>query len=545
MKCLLPSHILLLLLIGSNNSALSQKNARLPRLVRSNAVTQLIVEEKPFLVLGGELGNSSASDINYMRPIWPALQAMHLNTVLLPVYWELLEPVEGEFDFTLVDSMMDAARKHQLKLVLLWFGTWKNSMSCYAPAWVKTNLQKFERARDSKGRGLEILSAFSKDNLQADVSAFTALMKHISSTDETTHTVIMVQVENEIGMLTEAREYTDAARLAFDSKVPAVLMDYLQKHKNDLVPEFRQVWEKTGFTTAGNWEQVFGKGLGTDEIFQAWHYALYTQAVAAAGKKAYNIPMFVNAALNYKNVDPGQYPSAGPLQHLIDVWQAAAPAIDFLSPDFYNPYFRRYSDQYTRRGNPFFIPEIRSEPDNAAKVFYTIGHYKGVGFSPFSIESTPSPKDEPITKSYEVLAQMIPVITQAQAGGKIEGVLLDSTVLKQEIIMGKYKLNVAHDYTLGWSPESKKPNWPQGGGLIIQAGEDEFIIAGTGIVVTFSPASVVNTSVGILQANEGRYVNGVWQPGRRMNGDQDHQGRHIRIAGKEFGIQKVKLYEYR
>lgn len=545
MKCLLYSIILLLLFIGSNKITLSQKNTSVPRLVRSNGITQLIVEEKPFLVLGGELGNSSASDIHYMQPIWPALQAMHLNTVLLPVYWELLEPAEGQFDFRLVDSMIVAARQHQLKLVILWFGSWKNSMSCYAPAWVKTNQQKFERAQDSRGRGLEILSAFSKANLQADINAFTALMKHINIMDASTHTVIMVQVENEIGMLTEAREYTGAAQLAFNSEVPVVLMDYLQRHKDDLVPELRQVWEKTGFATTGNWEQVFGKGLGTDEIFQAWHYALYTQAVAAAGKKAYNIPMFVNAALNYKNVNPGQYPSAGPLQHLIDIWQAAAPAIDFLSPDFYNPYFRRYSDQYTRRGNPFFIPEIRSAPDNAAKVFYAIGHYKGFGFSPFSIESSPSPKDEPIAKSYEILQQLMPVITQAQAAGKIEGVLLDSMVLQQEIIMGKYKLNLAHDYTLGWSPESKKPNWPQGGGLVIQTGEDEFIIAGTGIVVTFSPASGVNTSVGILQSDEGHYVNGIWQPGRRMNGDQDHQGRHIRIAGKEYGIQKVKLYEYR
>jgi hypothetical protein len=229
----------------------------------------------------------------------------------------------------------------------------------------------------------------------------------------------------------------------------------------------------------------------------------------------------------------------------MDIWQAAAPKIDFLSPDFYNPNFKFYCDLYVRRNNPFFIPEIHSEPNNAAKVFYAIGHYKGIGFSPFSIESTVSPLDEPISKSYELLEQLSPVILKHQAASKIEGVLLDSTIRKQEIIMGNYKLTVMHEYTLGWSPDAKKPGWPESGGVIIQTGDDEFIIAGTGIVVTFSIASGTNKSVGILRADEGRYVNGVWKPGRRMNGDQDHQGRHIRIAGKEWGIQQVKVYEYR
>jgi len=542
-RILKPSFFLLL--IGCFTFSFSQRNNTLPKLVKTNGCTQLYVDQKPFLVLGGELGNSSTSNIDYMRPIWPKLKAMHLNTVLAPVYWELMEPVEGQFDFTLVDSMIAGARKQDLKLVLLWFGSWKNSMSCYAPAWVKINQKKFERAKDSKGNGLEILSAFNDDNLKADINAFTVLMKHIRKVDSDLNTVIMVQVENEIGMLTEAREYTDAANLVFKSKVPDELMNYLKKNKDKLVPEFLKLWEKKGFSFNGTWEEIFGKGLSTDEIFQAWQYANYTNAVADAGKKAYDIPMFVNTALNYKNVDPGQYPSAGPLPHLMDIWQAGAPQIDILSPDFYNPYFRMYCDLYVRRNNPFFIPEIRSEPNNAAKVFYAIGHYKAIGFSPFSIETTASALDEPISKSYDLLQQLAPIILQYQGTTKIEGILLDSILQKQEIIMGNYKLTVAHDYTLGWSPEAKKPGWPESGGLIIQTGNDEFIVAGTGIVVSFSLASGVNKSVGILRAEEGQYINGEWKPGRRMNGDQDHQGRHIRIAGKEFGIQQVKVYEYR
>lgn len=522
----------------------AQSKETRPRLVKTNGVTQLYTDGKPFLILGGELGNSSASDINYMRPIWPKLRSMHLNTVLAPVYWELMEPQQGKFNFTLVDSMIAGARKQNLKLVLLWFGTWKNSMSCYAPEWIKLNQQTYERAIDTKGHGLEILSAFNKNNLQADITAFAALMKHIARVDSIAHTVIMVQVENEIGMLTEAREYTAAANLAYGRKVPDVLINYLKKNKNELVPEFLMLWQKNGFLTTGSWEEIFGKSLSTDEIFQAWQYAVYTNAVAQAGKKEYDIPMYVNAALNYKNVNPGQYPSAGPLPHLMDVWQAGAPEIDILSPDFYNPYFRHYSDLYFRRNNPFFIPEIRSEPDNAAKVFLTLGHYKAIGFSPFSIESVHDPLEEPIAKSYALLQQLSPLILEYQPTGKIEGVLLDSVFQKQQIMLGNYTLNISHEYTLGWSPGSKDPAWPESGGLIIQTSENEFIVAGTGIVVTFSSSTDSNTVVGILRADEGVYINSEWKAGRRMNGDQDHQGRHIRIPAREFSIQKVKVYEY-
>ncbi len=534
--------VFILLMVYSSCANAQQKEST-PHLVKTNGVTQLYVGGSPFLIFGGELGNSSASSITYMRPLWAKLKSMHLNTVLAPVYWELMEPAEGRFDFVLVDSMIAQARQQDLKLVLLWFGSWKNSMSCYAPAWIKLNQQKYERAKDSQGKGLEIMSAFNSVNQDQDAQAFTALLKHIALVDSREQTVIMVQVENEIGMLTEAREYTDAANLAFNSKVPDALMHYLIKNKNDLVPELLTVWQKSGFATRGTWEEVFGKGLATDEIFQAWQYAVYTNAVAEAGKKEYPLPMYVNGALNYKNVNPGQYPSAGPLPHLMDIWQAGAPEIDILSPDFYNPYFKQYADLYSRRNNPFFIPEIRSEPNNAAKVFFAMGHYKAIGFSPFSIESASVPTEEPIAKSYALLEQLSPVILENQVRGKTAGVLLDSAIQKQELTMGNYKLTVSHEYALGWSPGSKNPGWPESGGLIIQTDSNEFLIAGTGIVVTFASVNE-QLSVGILRADEGAYVNGLWLPGRRMNGDQDHQGRHIRIPVHEFSIQRVKVYAY-
>ncbi len=199
----------------------------IPHLEKQEDAIRLSVDGRPFLVLGGELGNSSAASADYMTPVWPRLKAMHLNTVLMPVYWELIEPRETEFDFSLLDRQIDAARAHDLKLILLWFGSWKNSMSSYAPAWVKLDQQRFPRIRDDKGTSHEILTAFSDNNLQADRKAFVQLMRHLKGYDDKHHTVIMVQVENEVGMLPSARDHHPLANKAFEGPVPAELLEYL------------------------------------------------------------------------------------------------------------------------------------------------------------------------------------------------------------------------------------------------------------------------------------------------------------------------------
>ena len=536
---------LLLLLSTVAQFQLSIAQNSLPALRKQGDVTQFIVDGKPFIMLGGELGNSSASTIENMQAIWPKLKAMHLNTVLIPVYWELLEPQEGKFDFSLIRDLISEARKHDIKIVFLWFGSWKNSMSSHAPAWVKLNQDKYPRVKDNTGRSQEILSSFSENNLQADLRAFEKLMGFIKEFDGTRHTVIMVQVENEIGMLPSARDYQELATAAFQKPVPAELIQYLQQNKEKLVPEFLQIWKNQGYKTSGNWEAVFGKGLHTDEIFMAWYYSKFANKITAAGKKIYPLPMFVNAALNRPGREPGNYPSAGPLPHLMDVWKAAGPAIDFLAPDFYNPDFKHWNDLYTRQGDPLFVPEHRFDPTVAAKAIYTIGHYNALGFSPFSIESTEKPSEEGLGKMYQLIESLTPLITSNQGKGKIEGVLLDKTNVETIVRMGKYEFTFKHEFTLGWSPGASAAEWPMAGAMLIQTGEDEFYLAGTGVVVTFKPVSDPALNIGILKVDEGAFEQNQWKVLRHLNGDQTHQGRHVRIPYGQYGVQRFELYVYR
>jgi hypothetical protein len=516
----------------------------IPFLQKQGTTTQLLVNGKPFLMLAGELGNSTASSLRDMEWVCPLLQKMQLNTMLVPAYWDLIEPEEGQFDFSLVDGIIDLARKHDLKIVFLWFGAWKNSMSCYAPAWVKENYQKYPRAITESGKPLEIMSAFDRNNLEADKRVFTQFMKHLAETDGKQQTVIMVQVENEIGMLESARDYCPKANELFNSEAPRQLIDYLIKHRETLRPSLLSRWEKNGYKTQGKWTELFGTGLETDEIFMAWHYGLFIQEVAQAGKDAYPLPLFLNAALNSRGRKPGQYPSAGPLAHLLDIWRAAAPAIDFLAPDIYDPGFTDWCRQYHVAGNPLFIPEIRLNEANAIQALYAFGEHDAMGFSPFSIESISNPDKYPLTQSYKMLHQLLPLLGEIQGKNKTNGILLDDTVREQMVSRGDYVFKFNHYYSLPWEKHSDS-GWPEAGAILIELSEREYLVAGSGIVVTFSNTKNDGSITGILSIDEVALRNDEIVPLRRMNGDQSHQGRHLRIASGQWSIQHVKLYDYK
>jgi beta-galactosidase GanA len=534
--------------------------AELPHLRKQGTATQLIVDGQPFLIRGGELGNSSGEP-GYLRPFWPKLQAMNLNTVVAPIYWDVIEPEEGKFDFATLDGLLRDARASQMKLVLLWFGSWKNSMSCYAPAWVKRDQARFPRAQDSDGRGLEILSPFHLANRDTDARAFVALMRHLKANDPL-HTVVMVQVENEIGMIPEARDHSAEAEKQYAAAVPVALMDYLAKNRAQLAPELLAVWNAAGGKASGTWAEVFGGSPAGEEIFMAWHFAAYTQAVAAAGKAELPLPMFANAALIRPGYQPGQYPSAGPLPHLIDVWRAAAPSLDFLAPDIYFQNFSQWAQLYTRGGNPLFIPEAMRSPAAAVNALYAFGALDAVGFCPFAIESNTEPAAGFLTASFDLVRQLTPLLVAKQGRGLTAGFLQESAETKQpqQVRLGHWIFRVSFEraappqladglaVVVGTENSALaaggRPGTAPAGGLMIALGDDEFLFVGIGLTITFSPAEG-GEQAGILSVAEGGYVDGQWQHIRWLNGDQTHQGRHVRLEPGRFSLQRVKLYRYR
>lgn len=540
MKRLVISSLILLLCTFLKVSA--QNN--IPHLEKVGYQQHLVVEGKPFIILGGELGNSSFTSVEYMKPIWAKLKIMNINTIIAPVYWELIEPKEGQFDFVLLDELIAEARKNDIKIVFIWFGSWKNSMSSHVPSWIKQNQEKYPRAIDERGVSQEILTPFSENNLQADLMAYIALMKHIKSIDSHHQTIIMIQTENEIGMLPSARDYHPLANDLFQKEVPSELTDYMIKNKEKLVPEYLSAWRKNGYKTKGNWNEIFGEGYHTDELFMAWYFAKFINKIAEAGKAVYPLPMYVNAALIRPGKIPGEYPSAGPLPHLMDIWKAGAPAIDFLSPDFYTPDFERWCDLYVRQNNTLFIPEHHFDSTVGVKALFAFGHYEALGFCPFSIESTEKPENEELGKAYKLIEQLTPIIAKKHGQHLIEGVLLDNDKILSTVVLGDYEFSFKNSFTLGWEAGASKEEWESGGAIIIQTNTNEFFIAGSGVVVTFKNWKKRDKIVGILKNEEGVFENGNWKVIRHLNGDQTHQGRHIRIFHGDYSIQRLELYEY-
>src|SRR5574344_1824404 len=543
---------------------------------RQGTATQLTINGKPMLIQGGELSNSAATSVADIDEVMPRMHKMGLNTVLVPAYWDLMEPEEGKFDFTLIDKVITDARQNDLKVIFLWFGAWKNSMSCYAPLWFKSDYKIFPRAYTINGKPLEIASAFSDEVLKADLKAFNRVISHIKEKDAQIATVVMIQVENEIGMLESARDCSAIANIKFSTKVPEELITYISKNKEKLHPVMLKRWQEAGSKKRGTWSEVFGEGIETDEIFMAYHYAKYVEVMTKGGKSIYNIPMYVNAAMNSRNRKPGEYPSAGPLAHLIDVWHCAAPSIDFLAPDLYDKGFKDWTAQYKLHNNPLFIPEIRLEDNDGVRACYVLGEMDGLGFSPFSIEDYNYSEKKPLVQSYKMLQELMPLIKKYKGSDKMRGVLLDketrTTTLKME---PKVELTCSHYFTLPWDPRAKEDNeWPEGGALLIRLSDMEYIIAGSGIVVTFQEDGsktamkvelgedgFINNSgkkrdseerwnkdyrIGIGYIDEVKMdKDGKIERIRRFNGDQDHQGRHARISVDDFKILHVKLYSYK
>lgn len=526
---------IMLLSVSLSAQIVYGQGANSPHLEQRGSATQLIVDGRPYLMLAGELHNSSSSSLDFMKPEWPRLAALPLNTVLTPLSWELVEPAEGKYDFALMDGLLAQARAQHLHIVFLWLASWKNGMSSYAPVWVKRDTRRFPRVVEN-GNEVNILSTFGSATQEADARAFAAVMQHLKEVDGRDHTVLMMQVENEVGVLGSTRDHSAEADRAFDSAVPIQLMGSLAAHRKTLNPELLEIWEAMGSKTSGTWSQVFGDTSRADEIFMAWHYARYVQAVAAKGKTAYDIPMYVNAWLGGEDTTPGTYPSGGPQPRVIDIWKAAGSALDIYAPDLYAPDFAAWCQRYHRAGNPLFIPETRGGADGAANVFYAVGEQAALGFSPFGIDSSMDASSD-LGNSYRVIAQVTPLLLEQQTKGNVHGFVLDKDHPSVDFFMNGYTVQVSLDGIFGFHAQ-------KGFGLIMATGPDEFVGAGKGFRVSFTPRISTAPRVGLASVDEGTYKDGNWVPGRRLNGDENDQGSYWRFDPRETKIERATLYRF-
>lgn len=538
-----------------------------PHLEKRGNVTQLIVNSRPWLVLGCELGNSSSSSKEYMEQYWEKLQASGVNTVLAVVSWEQTEPEEGKFDFTVVDDLLEGARAHDMKLALLWFGSWKNGITSYNPIWVKEDTERFPLAQTPEGKNLPILSTLGEETCKADAKAFAAMMQHLKERDSIDQTVVMVQMENEVGLHGHPRDYCPLANEAFAGQVPEQLIAHLQKNKGSLLPETLTAWKESGCKTEGTWEEVFGKNERTAEIFMAWNYASYMDRVSAEGKKHYDIPIFVNAwIVQPEDSHPGNYPSGGPQAQNHDIWRAAAPHIDILSPDIYLNDFPEILDLYSRNNNPVFVPESRAGQNGAANAAYAIGQGGAIGYSPFGFEgSCDAEENATFCELYRKLGTISEKVLSAQAEGRIGAAWLkgaDPMAVKDDIVLSNVRITcelVSSGMRNGGAPQLTGGTYnPDDEGYVIAIEEgDTLLFLGSNARVTFRPADG-DKVIGLAKVVEGNFdADGNWKAGRWLNGDQiqlrydllyaveegySGQGLNFQTPHPEF--IKVQLFEY-
>jgi len=533
------------------NSNGNTNSSELPKIVTKQGKHALFVDGKPYLILGTQTNNSA----NYpaaLKYVWPAVKKTHANTLSIPIAWEQVEPVEGQFDFGFLDILIKEAQENDVKLTLLWFATWKNNAPHYAPSWVKLNNQRFPRVMKKDGSLLNSMSPLGKETLAADKKAFVALMSYLKANDPT-HTVIMVQVENEVGTYGSKRDFSPLAQQQFEQPVPAVLLNGLQ------------------LTNTGNWSQVFGKDA--DEYFHAWHIARFCQEITVAGKAVKNLPINVNVALR-NPFHPGDgYSMGGPTDNVLDLWKIAAPDIDLLTPDIY---FRDHKtvakvlDLYSRADNPLFVSEIGNDQPYARYFFSTLGQ-QGIGFSPFGLDYTDyynyplgakKVDDEtiaPFAENYKLLKPMADVWAKLSFEGEVWGVSephdsqmaqkkvwnAQSTQAQKNEYAAKQEKSAkenAHKYTqnldLGlWNAEVTygRPmfwvapptgNTPSSGGaLIAKLADNEFLVTAYRARVTFSPSDEIKAPYHMVErVEEGHFENGQWIFERVWNGDQTDWG---------------------
>jgi beta-galactosidase GanA len=531
----------------------------IPRLVERDGRHALLVDGAPFLMLGGQAQNSS----NYpaaLPKVWAAIKDAHANTLEIPVAWEQIEPREGSFDFSYVDTLVAQARRNKVRLVLLWFGTWKNTGPSYAPEWVKFDNRRFPRMLDKDGKTSYCLSPFGEATRAADKKAFVALMEHIRKIDAAQRTVIMVQVENEVGTYGLVRDYAPGAQAAFRQPVPAAVLAGQKP--------------PAGRPAQGSWSEVYGDYA--EQYFHTWAIASYIEEIAKAGRAVYDLPMYVNNALR----DPGvpqekgnaaatpwksDFASGGPTWDVIGIYKAAAPHIDFSAPDIYMPESSKVSanlERFQRADNALMVPEMGNAAAYARYVYQIIGR-GALGVAPFGIDYasysnyplgskfTDRRMVEPFAKVYAAFAPMQRLWARWAFEGRTHGVAEGDDRAPQTVAMDGWKASVSfrefqfgeREYLRDKNEYAAGTESPGGGLAIAQIGADEFVVAGQQVRIKLSGLGKNSGKPSMYaRVEEGRFdADGKWIMERNWNGDQTDYGLNLPAAPT---VLKIRMRSY-
>jgi hypothetical protein len=538
-------------------ASLQAEERAMPRLVEKDGRFALLVDGAPYLVLAAQVRNSSAWPSVFPK-LWPALEYMNVNTVEVPVYWNQFEPQPGRYDFTLIDMLLSEARRHDVRLVPLWFATWKNGSQHYMPDWMKLAPERYAHALDRTGQAVDSPSPFATESLEADKGAFAAFMRHLKEAD-LQRTVIMVQVENEPGSWGSIRDFSPAAQNFFNSPVP---------------PEVLRAMRATKASPSATWQEAFGPDA--DEYFNAWSVAWYVGQVAAAGKAVYPLPMYANAALR-DPLHPGPadtYESGGPTDNVLDLWKAVAPALDILAPDNYQTdpaAYLRVLELYHRADNPLYVPET-GRPYNARFFFAALGHH-AIGFSPsggntegeFKPTEVSKAREEflnPWAMNYRLIGPMQREIARLNFEGRLQAVAEEQGRVTQTLPFGSWNAVVSYGAS-GRGAAVGNPS-PVGRALIAQLGDNQFLTTGFYCRVDFRPAGTeqqrksqrIVEGTGqtpsalidgkwqhrqFLRVEEGIYENGEFKFLRIWNGDETDWGLKF---GEDPVVLRVSLATY-
>jgi hypothetical protein len=498
---------------------LAAQAAEAPRIAQKDGRYALLVDGRPFLVLGGQIHNSSSWPSEFPQ-VWKSMEALHANTVEAPVYWEQFEPREGHFDYTNVDQLVEGARTHNLHAVILWFGTWKNGNMHYVPSWVKNDPKRFPNVIRPDGEPIDVLSANSRNTLEADKAAFVALMRHLKEIDGEAHTILMIQVENESGNIGSVRDNSAESNKEFAGQAPSDLLAAAHKQP-------------------GTWAQVFG--TDADEIFQAYHQAKYINEIAAAGKREFNIPCYINVWIDYPAAELPQrqldtpgigYPSGGAVQKLVGLWRALAPSIDMIGPDVYadnSQFVHQVMAAYHRPDNPLWIPETGRD-DSFGKLFFSALGEGALGFSPFGVDQTGWNilGDAPWkshSSNFALIGPMSREIAQLEFDGKVKTVVEEPGQTTQELDFGTWRATVTFGFPQSDGRPAPGTKDAHGAALVAQLGPDEFLVTGVDASVVFHlPGKLPWIRSQIVTAEQGSYEAGTWKPVRLWNGDETDRG---------------------